>query len=530
MKKNIVVFSVMMSLSVLLMGQSVAVFAQKAVNSVFVDVIEGDTYFEALQYLKDEGIVSGYPDGTFRPFQTINRAEFTKIIVGATGYNPAQNPSGYDIFALIGVPFSDVEDGSWYVPYLREAKDNAMIDGYPDGSFKPAQEINFVEAAKIVVNGMGYQTVEQEGTDWYKKFVDVLTVKKAIPQSINSFDQKITRGEMSEMIYRLKSGNTYGAVQTYDDLAEPKGYLEGSLSYPSEFIPENMQICANNAATGKDYCTYQQIKDQKYLYGVGYKLPVPAGTYEIMAVVGSSFGGYSQFVTCGMDVNNCASHDLEQVAVKVGQTIRDLDIMDWYYLGSLETTEPEEEMVQENFSPLDPIAWTSLDSVMQGLNAYELVNWGIVTDASADRGYFSTSEYVIDGSAVTLRAYACPISIDQCDEPQLLWEQHYLTGEFDQLDAIGSYLPTMSLVGWMEEGGNSVGSLVFAFKDIDSADSFCADPLIVAMDGYNGRGFGVLDLSTKTMSFGNYEPSQMAYDSAEIRQIQCETLSEGASG
>ena len=501
-----------------------SVSAQKAVESVFVDVVDGDAYFEALQYLKDEGVISGYPDGTFRPFQTINRAEFTKIIVGATGYNSSQDPSGYDIYALAGVPFSDAEKGAWYVPYLRKAVEGEIIDGYPDGTFKPAQEINFAEAAKIVVNGLGYETAGQtEGEQWFAQYVRVLSAGKAIPQTINSFDQKITRGEMAELIYHLKSGNTFGTFQTYETLATPKGYLEGSLSYPSEFIPENMQICATNTDTGKEYCTYQQIKNQKYLYGVGYKLPVPAGTYEIIAVVGASLGGYSEFVTCGMDVNNCQSHDLVPVSVAEGEIVRDLDIMDWYapFFGG-----EEEEVVQENFSPIDPSQWLSLDSVMQGLNAGESVEWGIVTDASGERGYFATSEYAEELTEVTLRVYSCGISISVCDEPVMIWERSYLAGQFGSLGAMGSYLPMMTLVGWIPEGGNSAGSLVFAFRDIDSADSFCADPVIIAMDGVNGRGFGVLDLSTNTMNFGTYEPSQLAYDLAENRQIQCE----GAAG
>ena len=49
--------------------------------------------------------------------------------------------------------------------------------------------------------------------------------------------------------------------------AEPKpGVIEGSLSYPSEFIPDDMTICAENLATQKIYCTSKHLKAKKYRY------------------------------------------------------------------------------------------------------------------------------------------------------------------------------------------------------------------------------------------------------------------------
>ena len=104
----------------------------------------------------------------------------------------------------------------WYFDYVCVAKHENIIGGYPDGSFKPAQEINFVEAAKIIGLAMGLRS---ETTDpWYKGYVDVLAAKNAIPVSITMFDQKITRGEMSEMIYRLRSEVTNLSSHTYSDL------------------------------------------------------------------------------------------------------------------------------------------------------------------------------------------------------------------------------------------------------------------------------------------------------------------------
>ena len=45
-----------------------------------------------------------------------------------------------------------------------------------------------------------------------------------------------------------------------------KGVIEGSLSYPSDFIPP-MRVCAEDINTKEQYCTTEHIKDSKYIYG-----------------------------------------------------------------------------------------------------------------------------------------------------------------------------------------------------------------------------------------------------------------------
>ncbi|HLG25316.1 MAG TPA: S-layer homology domain-containing protein, partial [Candidatus Gracilibacteria bacterium] len=95
---------------------------------------------------------------------------------------------------------------------------NEIISGYPDGTFKPAQNINFAEASKIVVNAFGYETVDD--AVWYRPYVEKLAELNAIPESIDGFDHKVTRGEMVEMIYRLREKLTDKPSQTYAELAD----------------------------------------------------------------------------------------------------------------------------------------------------------------------------------------------------------------------------------------------------------------------------------------------------------------------
>ena len=117
-----------------------------------------------------------------------------------------------------------------------------------------------------------------------------------------------------------------------------KGFIDGSLGYPSEGIPE-MKICAENISTQALTCTNQKINNRKYTYGEGYRIEVPAGTYHVFASLadpeagGSAFTNYrayySEFVRCGLDAK-CTSHAPIEVIVRANQTVSQIDPIDWY--------------------------------------------------------------------------------------------------------------------------------------------------------------------------------------------------------
>jgi hypothetical protein len=209
---------------------SLAFFMPLAYAS-FSDVQSQHPNYDAISYVQSQQIVQGYSDGTYRPDISINRAEFTKIIIGAV-YNSSvidnciQEKTEATNNAVF---FPDVPKTAWFAKYVCTAKVNGIIQGYPDGTFKPANNINFVEAAKIIANGFKYQTSTDQ--PWYKPFVIALQDKNAIPTSIISFEKSITRGEMAEMIYRLKANITNKESLTYENIASgAAGASQGSQS------------------------------------------------------------------------------------------------------------------------------------------------------------------------------------------------------------------------------------------------------------------------------------------------------------
>lgn len=105
--------------------------------------------------------------------------------------------------------FSDTPSDAWFAPHVCVAKKRGMIGGYPDGTFRPEEEISFAEAAKIISSFYAksdddWPASRSLGEGWYKPFVRFLEFRRAIPASIRKLSSAITRGEMSEMIYRLQ--------------------------------------------------------------------------------------------------------------------------------------------------------------------------------------------------------------------------------------------------------------------------------------------------------------------------------------
>lgn len=119
-----------------------------------------------------------------------------------------------------------------------------------------------------------------------------------------------------------------------ETLAPPEnttGLVEGTISFPSEGIPANLEVCAETIAGVKTTCTNAKIKDAKYKTGVGYKLELSAGTYYIYASTPNfpNKAYYNEFMTCGL-MASCPSHKKIEVSVIAGTTTSDIDPGDWY--------------------------------------------------------------------------------------------------------------------------------------------------------------------------------------------------------
>lgn len=114
-------------------------FDAKAVyDSDFADVKNTLWYADFIGFCAEKKIITGYPDGTFRPDENITRAEFTVMITRYLGLKASGKKA-----------FSDTGD-HWADGYINALKNAKIVDGYTDGTYKPENDITRAEAVKMV--------------------------------------------------------------------------------------------------------------------------------------------------------------------------------------------------------------------------------------------------------------------------------------------------------------------------------------------------------------------------------------------
>lgn len=176
----------------------------------FPDVSADYQYGQSIQVLKDRHIVQGFPDGTFGPGRLITRAELLKIALEGAGVATADWSHKTSLFPDV----SDTHSLRQYVLYARE---QGIVGGYPDGTYRPDDPTTRGEAIKMLLNINNVTTSSGSAFTWHyqdvddadplARFVYAARDQKVVPNKYKTTDlgigEKITRGEVAEMMYRL---------------------------------------------------------------------------------------------------------------------------------------------------------------------------------------------------------------------------------------------------------------------------------------------------------------------------------------
>lgn len=186
------------------------------VAKLFSDLSESDEYYGAVSYLFRKGTVEGYPDGTFKPTNTVSRIEALKFIF-----------SGLDQSVQTGLTarFNDTQSGLWYSDYLATAYSLGVVQGYLDGSFRPTQGVNRVEFAKILFSTVDLPIdpvvtvdpyVDVNNLSWYAPYVAYAKENNIFPVDGQYFNPSapMSRIEVAEVIYRMIAVQQNGASYT----------------------------------------------------------------------------------------------------------------------------------------------------------------------------------------------------------------------------------------------------------------------------------------------------------------------------
>lgn len=168
------------------------------------DSDKGDTEFiAALKYLKTQGIMSGYADNTFKANTTVNRAEFIKMLATS---------EGVELEAVDTPCAKDIAITDWFAPAICHAKKAGWINGYPDGTIKPANTVTVAEALKMLITTKEWNLDEGKDVkapkgvgekEWYAPYVKLAIIKNIWPAEKIKPGEKLTRKDVALILFRV---------------------------------------------------------------------------------------------------------------------------------------------------------------------------------------------------------------------------------------------------------------------------------------------------------------------------------------
>ena len=123
-----------------------------------------------IEALAGRGILNGYPDGRFRPDNSVTRAEFAAIVTTAFSQIPIKREY---------VPFVDVPANHWALSAIKKSYETVFITGFPNGLFRPSNRITRANALLSIISGLGFtNTVD---TDLLSKLPQIYRDYDTIP-------------------------------------------------------------------------------------------------------------------------------------------------------------------------------------------------------------------------------------------------------------------------------------------------------------------------------------------------------------
>ena len=148
---------------------------------------------QAGEYLKKIGLYKGYEDGSLGLDRNITRAEFATLAVRIEGMEDVQEKHRGETI------FKDMAASHWASGYVNIAVSKDLIKGFEDKTFRPEEEITYVQALAVVIRILGYEkdVVGEWPDNYIEKGMDL-----GLDRHIGlSADDVINRGEIAVLIY-----------------------------------------------------------------------------------------------------------------------------------------------------------------------------------------------------------------------------------------------------------------------------------------------------------------------------------------
>ncbi|MGN7479181.1 S-layer homology domain-containing protein [Solibacillus silvestris] len=205
--------------------------------STFADVQPSHQFFDAIKSLSDRGIINGYEDGTFKPDQNLTRGHAAKIIAGMLDLDTSNvnNPN-----------FKDIAATHQYYGAIAALKQEGIIDGYEDGTFRPGASIERNHVAKIIAKALNLTTANVDGLPFtdvhpdYKEAIAALfenNVTTGKTPALFGGSSNVTRGQMAAFIKRAEKVVDQGGTEARTINFKVTDYSDESITVEGKTYP-----------------------------------------------------------------------------------------------------------------------------------------------------------------------------------------------------------------------------------------------------------------------------------------------------
>ena len=218
---------------------------------------EGHWAQATIEKWQNEGRVSGYPDGSYKPDNKVTRAEFVKMVNGIIDYSKVSD-----------IKFNDVPESEWYYKDVRIAQSIGYISGYSLSEFGPNDYITREQAASILAR-VQYLKNNSAGTD---KFSDNNSLSSWAVEAVGATSEAgFISGYVDGSFRPQKSLTRAEAITMLDNvLVNGKNkvvYNDGTEL--KDLVIEGDLIIAKTVGEGNVYLTNIDVKGGIQVYGGG---------------------------------------------------------------------------------------------------------------------------------------------------------------------------------------------------------------------------------------------------------------------
>ncbi len=127
----------------------------------FTDIAR-DIYQDEIKEAVALGFIAGFKDKTFRPTESLTREQLVSMVYGALETIDSVNLDPAP--SVPTQPYPDVDSSRWSANKIQWAKENKIVKGYPDGSFKPGNPVTRAELIAVLQNAAKFANLKQGKT------------------------------------------------------------------------------------------------------------------------------------------------------------------------------------------------------------------------------------------------------------------------------------------------------------------------------------------------------------------------------